>query len=84
MLYQGYLNNPAGTANALTSDNYFKTGDVGYQDEDGNFFITDRVKELIKYSSSPEGYMACSVVRDSISTCSGFRPALNPFYSERY
>lgn len=28
---------------------YFKTGDVGYQDQDHNFYITDRVKELIKY-----------------------------------
>jgi acyl-coenzyme A synthetase/AMP-(fatty) acid ligase len=45
----GYLNNPEGTKNALTEDGYFKTGDVGHQDEEGNFFITDRVKELIKY-----------------------------------
>lgn len=48
-IFKGYHNNPEGTANALTSDGYFKTGDVGYQDKDGNFFITDRVKELIKY-----------------------------------
>lgn len=48
-IFKGYLNNPAGTANALTEDGYFKTGDVGYQDAHGNFFITDRVKELIKY-----------------------------------
>lgn len=48
-IFQGYHNNPSGTANALTEDGYFKTGDVGYQDKDGNFYITDRVKELIKY-----------------------------------
>ncbi|KAI9814824.1 MAG: hypothetical protein M1827_003090 [Pycnora praestabilis] len=48
-VFKGYLNNPTGTANALTDDGYFKTGDVGHQDKDGNFFITDRVKELIKY-----------------------------------
>ncbi|CZR51084.1 probable 4-coumarate-CoA ligase 2 [Phialocephala subalpina] len=48
-IFLGYLNNPEGTKNALTSDGYFKTGDVGHQDKDGNFFITDRVKELIKY-----------------------------------
>jgi 4-coumarate--CoA ligase len=48
-IFKGYLNNPEGTKNALTDDGYFKTGDVGYQDKDGNFFITDRVKELIKY-----------------------------------
>jgi 4-coumarate--CoA ligase len=48
-IFMGYLNNPAGTKNALTEDGYFKTGDVGHQDKDGNFYITDRVKELIKY-----------------------------------
>ncbi|KAL8654145.1 MAG: hypothetical protein Q9210_001691 [Variospora velana] len=48
-IFKGYLNNPDGTRNALTEDGFFKTGDVGYQDKDGNFFITDRAKELIKY-----------------------------------
>ncbi|KAI5844160.1 hypothetical protein BZA05DRAFT_343349 [Tricharina praecox] len=45
----GYLNNPTATANAITPDGYFKTGDVGHEDKHGNVFITDRVKELIKY-----------------------------------
>ena len=49
-IFKGYLDNPEGTRNALTEDGYLKTGDVGYQDKDGNFFITDRVKELIKYN----------------------------------
>ena len=48
-VFQGYHNNPEGTKNSLTEDGYFRTGDVGYQDKDGNFYITDRVKELIKY-----------------------------------
>jgi len=48
-IFKGYLNNPAGTANTFSSDGYFKTGDVGYVDALGNFYITDRVKELIKY-----------------------------------
>ncbi|OCK84129.1 4-coumarate-CoA ligase-like protein [Lepidopterella palustris CBS 459.81] len=48
-IFKGYLNNPEMTAHALTCDGYFKTGDVGYQDEEHNFYITDRVKELIKY-----------------------------------
>ncbi len=48
-VFKGYHNNPEGTRNALTDDGYFKTGDVGHQDKDGNFYITDRVKELIKY-----------------------------------
>lgn len=48
-IFKGYHNNPEGTRNALTDDGYFKTGDVGYQDANGNFYITDRIKELIKY-----------------------------------
>lgn len=48
-IFKGYLNNPEGTKNALTEDGFFKTGDVGYQDCNGNLYITDRVKELIKY-----------------------------------
>ncbi|KAK4696840.1 hypothetical protein P7C71_g1152, partial [Lecanoromycetidae sp. Uapishka_2] len=48
-VFKGYHNNLEGTKNALTDDGYFKTGDVGHQDKDGNFYITDRVKELIKY-----------------------------------
>jgi 4-coumarate--CoA ligase len=47
-IFLGYLNNPEGTQNAK-KDGYFKTGDVGYQDERGNFYVTDRIKELIKY-----------------------------------
>ena len=48
-VFAGYLNNPSATANALTEDGYFRTGDVGFQDPQGNFYITDRIKELIKY-----------------------------------
>lgn len=45
----GYLNNEKATANALTPDRYFKTGDVGHFDGRGCLYITDRVKELIKF-----------------------------------
>ena len=48
-VFLGYHNNPERTKESLTEDGYFRTGDVGYQDKDGNFYITDRVKELIKY-----------------------------------
>jgi 4-coumarate--CoA ligase len=48
-IFKGYLNNLEGTANAFSSDGYLKTGDIGYVDKHGNFYITDRLKELIKY-----------------------------------
>lgn len=46
---KGYLNNPQATANTVDTDGWLHTGDVGYADEDGYFWIVDRVKELIKY-----------------------------------
>jgi acyl-CoA synthetase (AMP-forming)/AMP-acid ligase II len=46
---KGYLNNPDATAQTLTPDGWLRTGDVGYVDEDGYFYIVDRVKEMIKY-----------------------------------
>ena len=46
---KGYLNNPEATANCLTDDGWLHSGDLGYYDEDGNIFVVDRLKELIKY-----------------------------------
>lgn len=48
-IMKGYLNNPTATAEAITPDGWFKTGDIGVRDKDGFFTIVDRRKELIKY-----------------------------------
>lgn len=48
-IFKGYWKNKEGTAISFTTDGYYKTGDVGYHDIEENFYITDRVKELIKY-----------------------------------
>ncbi|KFY64182.1 hypothetical protein V496_03418 [Pseudogymnoascus sp. VKM F-4515 (FW-2607)] len=48
-VFKGYHNNAKATAECLTSDGWFRTGDVGHINERENLFITDRAKELIKY-----------------------------------
>ncbi|HKY03502.1 MAG TPA: 4-coumarate--CoA ligase family protein [Blastocatellia bacterium] len=46
---RGYLNRPEDTAATIDREGWLHTGDVGFADEDGFFYIVDRVKELIKY-----------------------------------
>lgn len=46
---KGYLNNAAATAETLTPDGWLKTGDIALIDDEGFMFITDRLKELIKF-----------------------------------
>ena len=43
----GYLKQPLETNKTITKDNWLKTGDIGYLDEDGYVFVTGRIKELI-------------------------------------
>lgn len=43
----GYLNNQQATDEILV-DGWIRTGDIGHYDEDGFFYVTDRLKELIK------------------------------------
>jgi len=46
---KGYYGNERITAQAIDQKGWFHTEDIGYYDKDGDFFIVDWVKEIIKY-----------------------------------
>ncbi|KAL6229130.1 hypothetical protein BDW75DRAFT_235437 [Aspergillus navahoensis] len=48
-VFLGYRDEPAMTAESLTEDGWFKTGDIGYEDSQRNIYITDRSKDMIKF-----------------------------------
>jgi long-chain acyl-CoA synthetase len=45
--FRGYWRDPEATQAAFTADDYFRSGDIGYLDEDGYLFIVDRKKDII-------------------------------------
>lgn len=54
-VFRGYHNNVASTKDCLDDEGWFRTGDVGFIDEDGDLTITDRVKG--------EAFFPCDVPR---------------------
>jgi acyl-CoA synthetase (AMP-forming)/AMP-acid ligase II len=47
--FLGYANNIGDTKNAFDNEGWFKTGDLGYISEDGDIYVVDRKKDMIKY-----------------------------------
>ncbi|VVC29735.1 AMP-binding, conserved site,AMP-binding enzyme, C-terminal domain,AMP-dependent synthetase/ligase [Cinara cedri] len=50
MLMKSYYKNPEETTATIDAEGWLHTGDIGYYDSDYNFYIIDRLKELIKYN----------------------------------
>jgi len=73
--FRGYWNNGEATDAAFTSDGFFRTGDLGYIDEDEYLFIVDRKKDIIIRGGEN---IACPEVEsgiyenESIAECSVF------------
>eukprot|EP00594_Rhizosolenia_setigera_P001029 CAMPEP_0178944038 /NCGR_PEP_ID=MMETSP0789-20121207/2920_1 /TAXON_ID=3005 /ORGANISM="Rhizosolenia setigera, Strain CCMP 1694" /LENGTH=505 /DNA_ID=CAMNT_0020623699 /DNA_START=294 /DNA_END=1811 /DNA_ORIENTATION=+ len=66
----GYWNDPVKTSETISSDGWLKTGDVAKYDKDGFFYITDRLKELIKvrgFQVAPAELEALLLTHPSIS-----------------
>jgi acyl-CoA synthetase (AMP-forming)/AMP-acid ligase II len=50
-LMRGYLNKHEATAATIDEDGWLHTGDIGRVDDEGRMYITDRIKELIKFKA---------------------------------
>lgn len=50
-IMKGYYNRPEETQKVFTEDGWFKTGDAGFVDDEGNVVLTERLKDLMKTSN---------------------------------
>jgi len=61
---KGYYKKPQATAEVFTHDGWFRTGDAGYIEENGELRITERIKDLMKTSGGK--YIAPQMIESTI------------------
>ncbi|MFN2597251.1 MAG: AMP-binding protein [Pyrinomonadaceae bacterium] len=69
---KGYLNRPDATQATIDEEGWLHTGDIGYADSEGHFFIVDRRKELIKYKGfqvAPAELEALLLTHPAVADC---------------
>jgi acyl-CoA synthetase (AMP-forming)/AMP-acid ligase II len=72
MVMAGYLNRPDATADTIDEDGWLHTGDIGHVDDDGFWYIVDRLKELIKYKGfqvPPAELEALIITHPAVADC---------------
>ncbi|XP_034250546.1 4-coumarate--CoA ligase 1-like [Thrips palmi] len=69
---KGYIGDPVTTAKAVDEDGWYCTGDLAKFDEEGRVFITDRIKELLKFMNME---MTPSEIEDVLMTHPAVRAA---------
>lgn len=64
IVMRGYFNKPQETVDSFTEDGWLKTGDAGLLDAQGNLFITERLKDLMKTSGGK--YIAPQMIEGTL------------------
>lgn len=50
IMFEGYFENPEANAGAFTADGWYRMGDLGRRDADGDYFFVDRKKDAVRYA----------------------------------
>lgn len=83
-IMKGYYKNETATKGAFAKNGWLRTGDIGYYDKDFQFYITDRLKELIKV----KGFQVAPAELEEILKCHPhvagkcFEPKSNLFFNK--
>ncbi|XP_055910375.1 luciferin 4-monooxygenase-like [Eupeodes corollae] len=80
--WNGYYGNPKETTNMIDSEGWFHTGDIGYFDKEGDLYLVDRKKEIMKYRGfhySAQEIENCILTLDGIAEVCVFGTRVDEF-----